>query len=93
MVGPKMLVTIAGLGTLIVAADIVAVPTQGCTGTVAAARSITAPLFGGYTASLPAAVAGRYLRNMRSIVLYVLRLEYHTAPSVAVLQSAASPVC
>ena len=78
---------------IVVAANIVAVPNQGCTRTVAAAPSITAALAGGDTASLPAAVAGRNIRNMRSMLHYVLRLENHTAASVAVLQSAASPVC
>ena len=100
MVGPKMLVTIAGVGTLIVvAANIVAVPTQGCTRTVAAAPSITAALAGLDTAPLAAAVAGLdqalavAVRNKRNLFAYALRLENHTAASVAVLQSAASPVC
>ena len=95
MVGPKMLVTIAGVVTLIVvAANIVAVPTQGCTRTVAAAPSITAALAGLDTAPLAAAVAGLdralavAVRNM-----FALRLENHPAATVAVLQSAASPVC
>ena len=97
MVGPKMLVTIAGLGTLIVAADIVAVPTQGCTRTVAAAPSITAALAGLDTAPLAAAVAG--LDQALAVAvrdMFALRLENHPAATpqiVAVLQSAASPVC
>ena len=100
MVGPKMLVTIAGVGTLIVvAANIGAVPTQGCTRTVAAAPSITAALAGLDTAPLAAAVAGLdqalavAVRNKRNMFAYALRLENHTAAYVAVLQSAASPVC
>ena len=100
MVGPKMLVTLAGVVTLIVvAANIVAVPTQGCTRTVAAAPSITAAISQFDTDSLPAAVAGLdqalagTVRNERNMFAYALRLENYTAASVAVLQSAASPVC
>ena len=78
---------------MVVRTNIVAVPTQGCTRTVAAAPSITAALAGLDTAPLAAAVAGRNIRNMRNMFAYALRLENHTAASVAVLQSAASPVC
>ena len=100
MVGPKMLVTIAGVVTLIVvAANIVAVPNQGCTRTVAAAPSITAAISQFDTDSLPAAVAGLdqalagTVRNESNMFAFALRLENYTAASVAVLQSAASPVC
>ena len=100
MVGPKMLVTIAGVVTLIVvAANIVAVPNQGCTRTVAAAPSITAALAGLDTAPLAAAVAGLdqalavAVRNERNMLAYALRLDIVESASVAVLQSAASPVC
>ena len=84
---------------IVVAANIVAVPTQGCTKTVAAAPSITAALAGLHTAPLAASVAGLdqalavAVRNKRNMFAYALRLESHTAASVAVLQSAASPVC
>ena len=86
--------TIAVVVTLmVVAANIVAVPTQGCTRTVAAAPSITAALAGLETAPLAAAVAGLdqalavALRNAFALGSVAV------AASVAVLQSAASPVC
>ena len=81
---------------MVVAANIVAVPTQGCTRTVAAAPSITAALAGLETAPLAAAVAGldqALAVAVRNMFAYALRFENHSAASVAVLQSAASPVC
>ena len=76
-----------------VAADIVAVPTQGCTRTVAAAPSITAALAGLGTAPLAAAVAGLD-QALAAAVRFAFALGFvAVAPSVAVLQSAASPVC
>ena len=100
MVGPKILVTLSGVVTLVVvAANIVALPTLRCTRTVAAAPSITAAISQFDTAPLAAAVAGLdqalpvAVRNERNLFAYALRLENYTAASVAVLQSAASPVC
>ena len=76
-----------------VAADIVAVPTQACTRTVAAAPPITAALAGLETAPLAAAVAGLN-QALAAAVRFAFALgSVAVAPSVAVLQSAASPVC
>ena len=92
MVGPKMLVTIAGVVTLIVvAANIVAVPTQGCTRTVAADNIVA--LAGLDTAPLAAAVAGLDQALALAVRNAFPLGSVAVAASVVVLQSAASPVC
>ena len=75
-----------------VAAEIVAVPTQACTRTVAAAPSITAALAGLGTAPLAAAVAGLD-QALAAAVRFAFALgSVAVAPSVGVLQSAVSQV-
>ena len=89
-----LVTTIAVVVTLmVVAANIVAVPTQGCTRTVAAAPSIMAALAGLETAPLAAAVAGLDLALAVAVRNASALGSVAVAASVAVLQSAASPVC
>ena len=76
---------------LAVAADIMAVPTQACTRTVAAAPSITAAFAGLGTAPLAAAVAGLD-QALAAAVRFAFALgSVAVALPGAVLEAAASP--